>query len=337
MGDPSGALFGVLGLAGTFIATLQCFEIIVAGRNLGRRYQILLTKLDVQRLCLALWGESFGLLSESGESYDKRLDNKAIEQTIRKVLSFIQTLLKDVDNLERRYGLRPCEKNERYDTLADTNVFAASFARFESQIRQTQKQASIWKATRWAIHDEAKFTAFVSDVKELVDGLLQITGTLESIERHKSNFRQEVERISDAEDLAILEEASEDDPMILDHVHNRLSCVGGDSSVGATSPKVESGPPTEASTELELDDLLAPSFTPQSVMPTQGRPLYIIYRSDLDDERSIISGFHRCNVRGDLEWVELKSRSLPKKPRSIFSFRCRITPREFGCVIERPH
>jgi hypothetical protein len=65
MVDPSGAVFGVLGLAATFITTLQCFELIVAGRSMGRRYHVLLTKLDVQRLCLTLWGESFGLLSEA--------------------------------------------------------------------------------------------------------------------------------------------------------------------------------------------------------------------------------------------------------------------------------
>jgi Prion-inhibition and propagation len=71
---------------------------------MGRRYHVLLTKLDVQRLCLTLWGESFGLLPEAGRSKDTRLDKANIQDTIEKVLLCIQALFQDAEDLTERYG-----------------------------------------------------------------------------------------------------------------------------------------------------------------------------------------------------------------------------------------
>jgi hypothetical protein len=61
----------------------------------------------------------------------------------------------------------------------------------------------MWKATRWAIHDETKFAHLIKDVKELVSGLLQITETLDSVERNCSKLQEEIEKISDLESLLI--------------------------------------------------------------------------------------------------------------------------------------
>ena len=80
---------------------------------MGRRYHVLLTKLDVQRLCLTLWGESFGLLPEAGRSKDTRLDKANIQDTIEKVLLCIQALFQDAEDLTERYGLRQLTKSRK--------------------------------------------------------------------------------------------------------------------------------------------------------------------------------------------------------------------------------
>jgi hypothetical protein len=139
---------------------------------MGRRYHVLLTKLDVQRLCLTLWGESFGLLPEAGRSKDTRLDKANIQDTIEKVLLCIQALFQDAEDLTERYGLRQLTKSRNRNSKSTNPVFADTFARFEDEIQETQQQASVWKATRWAIHDVQKFSLLINnDVKELVTSL----------------------------------------------------------------------------------------------------------------------------------------------------------------------
>lgn len=136
---------------------------------MGRRYHVLLTKLDVQRLCLTLWGETFGLLPEAGRSKDTRLDKANIQDTIEKVLLCIQAF-QDAEDLTERY--RQLTKSRNRNSKSTNPVFADTFARFEDEIQETQQQASVWKATRWAIHDEQKFSLLINnDVKELVTSL----------------------------------------------------------------------------------------------------------------------------------------------------------------------
>jgi hypothetical protein len=84
-------------------------------------------------------GESFGLLSEAGKYYDKRLDNKEIHDTIEKVLLCIQSLFKDAETLTEHYGLRPYARSRRRDSKSATTVFTDSFARFEDKMRETQE------------------------------------------------------------------------------------------------------------------------------------------------------------------------------------------------------
>lgn len=151
------------------------------------------------------------------------------------MLLCIQALFQDAEDLTERYDLWQLTKSRNRDSKSTNPVFADTFARFEDEIQETQQQASVWKAARWAIHDEQKFSLLINDVKELVTSLLQITEALESIERQQSKLQQEIEKISDVENLLVLEEAVENDASLLDTISDQLSRVSSYSTTSLSS------------------------------------------------------------------------------------------------------
>lgn len=50
-----------LGLVGSFVACVDCFEYIRIGRNFGEDYQTSVIKLDLVRLRFTRWGEAVGI------------------------------------------------------------------------------------------------------------------------------------------------------------------------------------------------------------------------------------------------------------------------------------
>ncbi|RAR02635.1 hypothetical protein DDE82_005723 [Stemphylium lycopersici] len=83
---------------------------IGAAKPVGEDYQILATKLDIQKTLLLLWGRRLKLFDS--EKCDPRLNDPTIATQIEQGLPCIRFLLQDSEKLQQRYGVKPSEINE---------------------------------------------------------------------------------------------------------------------------------------------------------------------------------------------------------------------------------
>src|ERR1700712_1621723 len=103
MAEAAGLIVGVVALAGTFKDCIDLFAYVSASRNIGRDYELLNTKLDVEKALLLQWADRLRLLTRD---HDARLDEPTTRDAISCVLESIQLLLGDSETLQERYGMR---------------------------------------------------------------------------------------------------------------------------------------------------------------------------------------------------------------------------------------
>ena len=100
MAEVAGLALGVVGLAGVvgaFKDVVDLFSLFVDSKHLGRDYEILDTKLDIEKTMLLLWAERVGLFRPD---YDHRLDIPSTQETVFRVLACIRSLLSDASQLK---------------------------------------------------------------------------------------------------------------------------------------------------------------------------------------------------------------------------------------------
>jgi|SRR6478735_5156622 hypothetical protein len=105
---------GVVGLIGAFKDTIDLFGLLAESRDLGRDYEILRIKLDIQKTLLLQWTDRVGLLRQ--DDYDPYLDQAHTREAIGHTLSCIRLLLTDATTLKNKYGLD--EANDQEGTAA---------------------------------------------------------------------------------------------------------------------------------------------------------------------------------------------------------------------------
>jgi len=232
----SGAAEGIAGLAlsavsvaALFTTCIECFDIVVAGKNFSEDYEQLcalvsgicslynncayLVQFSLQRARFGLWGESVGLVPNPNNGqrlrYDKNLDRPDIRPGVERILNNIKSLLDEAGRVDDRYGLSSnAPQGSEVSTSKGLDIFKGSFERFKFRIRKHQKETSAWKVTRWAIHDADKFENMINRLKGFVDGLESITKSLGLLQAQHKRLRQEIESISDTQSLRLLRDAS---------------------------------------------------------------------------------------------------------------------------------
>jgi hypothetical protein len=104
--EVAGLAVGVVGLAGILSVlrdVAELYSLFVDSRTVGRGYEMLDTKLDIERTMLLHWADRVGLLRDD---YDPRLDIPGTQETVFRVLACIRTLLSDTSQLKTRYGVQ---------------------------------------------------------------------------------------------------------------------------------------------------------------------------------------------------------------------------------------
>ena len=109
MAEAAGLAVGVIALIGVFKDCIDLFSYISAARSLERDYEVINTKLDVEKMLLLQWAERLRLVKPP---YDKRLDDIEIQRTITRILSSVKLLLSESEDLRNRYGLEQVEEND---------------------------------------------------------------------------------------------------------------------------------------------------------------------------------------------------------------------------------
>ena len=208
----AGLALSAVSVAALFTTCIQCFDIIVAGRDFGIDFELLVTQLDVQRLRFLLWGESVRLgPSDSPVDYNYGLDRPDVRPVVERILLCIKHLLTEASEFTARYDLNASKSKREsgMDSERGLRIFKDTYEKFKKDAQKNQHQKSIWKVTRWAIHDANTFEALITRLKGFVDALESVTQSLKGVLEHQqTRLREEIESVSDAESLRLLRDAS---------------------------------------------------------------------------------------------------------------------------------
>ncbi|TVY73484.1 Ubiquitin-conjugating enzyme E2 [Lachnellula suecica] len=209
----AGLALSAVSVAALFKTCIECFDIVVAGKNFSEDFEQLCALFSLQRARFGLWGESVGLVPNPTDGrrlrYDQNLNRPDIRPGVERILHNIKTLLEEANKVDDRYGALPeSSTTSEISSSKGIDVFKGPFERFKSRIRKHQKDTSTWKVTRWAIHDAGQFEETINRLEKFVDGLEKITKSLGLLQEQHARLREEIESISDTQSLKLLRDAS---------------------------------------------------------------------------------------------------------------------------------
>ena len=181
MAEPAGLAIGAFALSGLFTTCVQCLEYISFGRNIGKDYELSVTKLDLLKTRLKAWGESLAVTHAGRENAMLRNRWTQEQKTVGNCLIGIKGILEDTKRLESRYGLRPDPQTST--TLSTTHLGTSlDLGNLEQEVRskarQRQKSSNFFNQARWAILDKRKFDVLISDLNFFVVGLESLNDRL---------------------------------------------------------------------------------------------------------------------------------------------------------------
>lgn len=214
--EPVSLTIGAVALASLFSLCVECFDLIEVGRNLGSDYDILILKLSIEKRRLMIWGEAVGVLRPDANR-DPLLDDADTRKLVERILESIQKLFTDADGVASKYGLQKSTKTQGAETssIIGSSVCIEAFqssaiVQFHSRLVEHQSKAGLRSRTRWAIRDNKKFSAMVQNLKELIDGLGEISISTNANVLRGHLIRQETESIPDLQTLKIIESTCSD-------------------------------------------------------------------------------------------------------------------------------
>ncbi|KAH8883192.1 hypothetical protein GQ53DRAFT_847092 [Thozetella sp. PMI_491] len=171
--EAAGLAVGVVALASLFRGCLDLFAYISATKSIGYDYELLDTKLNIEKTIFLQWASHVRLFEEN---YIRLLDEAGVCRSVSTALLAIQGLLSDGKNLQQHYGVRPAEANEFNDVIpVISGPRMASVVRsFQAMTLQEGKRGELQRL-RWVVRDKDKFdellrqlSYFNSKLNELV-------------------------------------------------------------------------------------------------------------------------------------------------------------------------
>ncbi|OOQ83958.1 hypothetical protein PEBR_32643 [Penicillium brasilianum] len=234
--DVLGVSVGAVSLVTLFKTCLELFETFENGKNLGKDYEILSTKVGIERVRLALWGDSVGLTglvpdqkegSGQEDGVDPRLVDPRMVRAVSDILNCMRRLFEDSGSLTRRYGLQESTTTGVITVSSGENAVATTFhktyVRLQASASRIQRGSTLVAAARWAIKDKKRFERFVEDLRSFNDSLALLFPDIDAQARQA--MADEIKESTDLNGLQIVEQAVAD----LD---------GGESLVEAASVRI---------------------------------------------------------------------------------------------------
>ncbi|KAG7294514.1 hypothetical protein NEMBOFW57_004589 [Staphylotrichum longicolle] len=221
MAEVAGLVLGAAGLAGligAFKDVVDLYSLYVDSTHLGRDYEILDTKLDIEKTMLLHWADRVGLLRTD---YDPRLDARGTRESVLRTLGCIRAVLGDASQLQSKYGVKTFSVQEselassgRVTVAAPENTHRAiSGHRMEHLAHELGKlrlrrvipeHASLKHKFRWAVRDKQQFETLIQDLSHFttkLDGLIPAAFP-------SSLTQSDLQSIQDLRGLKIVLEAS---------------------------------------------------------------------------------------------------------------------------------
>ena len=92
---------GIVGVIGAFMDIIVLFAALTSSADLGRDFEILDIKFDIEKALLLQWSDRVGLVSSG---HDERLNDPNIRALVVRTLECISKLVEDVAELQELYG-----------------------------------------------------------------------------------------------------------------------------------------------------------------------------------------------------------------------------------------
>jgi ribosomal protein S16 len=109
--EPVSFTIGAVALAGLFSLCIQCFDLIEIGRKTSVYYKILVVKLSLEKRRLMVWSEAVGILRPD-QDRDLLLDDLETRILVERILSSVQRLFDETQNLKSKYGLEKASSTQ---------------------------------------------------------------------------------------------------------------------------------------------------------------------------------------------------------------------------------
>jgi Prion-inhibition and propagation/CLIP1 zinc knuckle len=213
MAEVIGVIASGITLAALFKTCIEAFEIIQTGYNQELDLRKLVLRLNIEKCRLFTWGESMGL---TGAPEDAELNVSAscqFKEVVTETLETIFQLFSDSKKLQDRYGCKEYLDSpaaNSHEQTSQVKFLAAAFDNFKIAASWRERRSKVLIKARWAIHDRKKFANFISEIKELVDGLQHITQPLVSLSRQGNAMKRRIENINDAETLDMVSDVCQE-------------------------------------------------------------------------------------------------------------------------------
>ncbi|KAK3985133.1 prion-inhibition and propagation-domain-containing protein [Cladorrhinum sp. PSN332] len=171
---------GVVGVIGAFKDAIELFNVIADSRHCGRDFEILDTKLNIEKTLLLQWADRVKLTTQN---YDRRLDDYHNQRLVVKILESVAMLFTNAPELQKRYGLEEAHPGVGSDSavshqgLANTTGSSRWLNFLNDYMRdRPQRKSSITaaKKLRWVIRDRQKFEALVQELGHFTTKLNEI-------------------------------------------------------------------------------------------------------------------------------------------------------------------
>jgi hypothetical protein len=228
MAEVAGLALGVVGLAGVvgaFKDVVDLFSLFADTKHLGRDYEILDTKLDIEKTILLLWADRVGLLRPD---YDRRLDLPDTQVTVFRALACIRSLLSDASQLKTRYGVetfgvQDLAESSKAISAPDNPRRAISSRPMERLAReldnmrlrmQIPEQTSRKNKFRWVVRDKQRFGNLLSELSHFTTRLNDLVPATSALGIAQTDL-QPAQNLHDLK-IALEESADFDEPSIAD-------------------------------------------------------------------------------------------------------------------------
>ena len=167
--EAAGLVVGVVGLArliGAFKDAIDLFHNFTESRAFGRDYEILDTKIYIEKTLLLQWADQVNLL---WSDYDPRLDEQSTQHAVAQILACIRLFMSNGTKLRRHYGLiRPEPQQSALETdripaisAPRMELFQREFEKLKIQMDVRSQKTPLQKGVRWVIQDKQKFQDLV--------------------------------------------------------------------------------------------------------------------------------------------------------------------------------
>lgn len=203
---------GAVSLATLFSTCVQCFGYLRASKRMEKDIDILLVRLDIEKIRLLVWGDSVGVLDASVRQQGSPIRNGERIELLFKSLKSIEGSFNRCRELVKTYGLtKDVEDNGRrieFLSYGSMILFKKAVRRFWIRNPACVPEHSLLPKIKWAIYKKESFQGFVNDLKDLIDGLYEVA----SISRDPLDKRVtgEIESLTDIDQLRLIEAATED-------------------------------------------------------------------------------------------------------------------------------